>query len=227
MRRIAAILRRLAAAVVPGGRSHRTIFERVHRRNEWGSPESASGPGSTAERGAALKPPLLALLRELEVRRLIDAPCGDFNWISDVADAVEEYVGVDVVSELIAQNRRRHAASGRTFLCLDIVRDPLPSGDLILCRDCLVHFSFADVRAAMARFAASGTPLLLTTTFVGRDRNVDIPTGSWRPLNLERPPFDFPPPLRLVDEQCVHSGGIYRDKRLALWETRAVAHRMR
>jgi hypothetical protein len=57
----------------------------------------------------------------------------------------------------------------------------------------------------------------LTTTFVDHADNVDIVTGEWRPLNLERAPFGFPPPHRTIDEKCLHSGGIYADKRLALW----------
>jgi hypothetical protein len=32
------------------------------------------------------------------------------------------------------------------------------------------------------------------------------------------PPFAFPAPLAVIDERCTHSGGIYRDKRLGLWE---------
>ena len=227
MTTIRGVWRRFRVLRVPGASGHRRIFARIHRRNAWASPESVSGPGSTRDRGAALTPPLLALLRELGVRRLVDAPCGDFNWIGEVADSVAEYVGIDVVPELIAENRLRHAADNRTFLCLDIARDPLPRGDLILCRDCLVHFCFADARAALANLAASGTPLLLTTTFVEREHNVDVRTGSWRPLNLERAPFGFPPPLRLVDEQCLVSSGTYRDKRLGLWEIGSLPLRTR
>jgi hypothetical protein len=37
-------------------------------------------------------------------------------------------------------------------------------------------------------------------------------------LNLEAAPFCFPAPLALIDERCTHSEGIYRDKRLGLWE---------
>ena len=218
LKRLRELARRLRALSLLFPRDHRTVFGRIYRRNTWGSPESLSGAGSTRDRGDAITPALLALLRELGVRRLVDAPCGDFNWIAEVADAVDEYVGVDVVPELIAYNLRRHAGPKRAFLCLDLVRDALPSGDLVLCRDCLVHFSFADIRRALAVVVASGSPLLLATTFVDRAANVDIPTGSWRPLNLEAPPFDFPPPLRLVDEQCLAEGGIYRDKRLGLWE---------
>jgi hypothetical protein len=96
--------------------------------------------------------------------------------------------------------------------------------DVILCRDCLVHFAFDDVRAALRNFARSGAGWLLTTTFVDRQReNVDIETGGWRPLNLELPPFNFPAPERVIDERCLHSGGIYVDKRLALWRLEELA----
>ena len=44
----------------------------------------------------------------------------------------------------------------RVFLRLDLTRDPLPDGDLILCRDCLVHLPFEDVRRAVRNFKRSG-----------------------------------------------------------------------
>jgi hypothetical protein len=48
-------------------------------------------------------------------------------------------------------------------------------------------------------------------------KSADIQTGGWRQLNLERAPFNFPSPGRMIDEKCWHTGGIYSDKRLALW----------
>jgi hypothetical protein len=157
-------------------------------------------------------------LKRLEVRALLDAPCGDFNWAAPVAAAVESYVGVDVVPELIAANIQSAGTQPR-FLCADLTRDRLPPADLILCRDCLVHFSFADIRAALRNFRRSGATWLLTTTFIDPNRrNEDIGSGGWRALNLELPPFRFPPPSALIDEHCEHTGGIYRDKRLGLWK---------
>jgi len=40
----------------------------------------------------------------------------------------------------------------------------------------------------------SGSAYLLVTTFPDRKENVDIITGNWRPLNMEKPPFNFPRP---------------------------------
>jgi hypothetical protein len=94
---------------------------------------------------------------------------------------------------------------------------------VILCRDGLVHFSFREIRAALRNFRRSGAEHLLATTFVDTARNVDIRTGGgWRALNLQAPPFSFPPPLELVDERCTRCGGRYRDKRLGLWRIDAL-----
>ena len=201
----------------------RAVFTRVYRRNVWGNAESVSGAGSTARRGEAFRADLIDLLRRLDTRVLLDAPCGDFNWIGEVADAVPRYVGVDVVPELIERVRAAHGSERRTFIRADLARDPLPRADVILCRDGLVHFSFAEIRAALRNFKRSGAEYLLATTFVDTARNVDIRTGGgWRDLNLREPPFSFPPPLELIDERCTDYGGRYRGKRLGLWRLDAL-----
>ena len=203
-------------------RTHSELFSRIYRKDRWRVGDSASGRGSTRERGAMFAPAVAELLSDLRIRTLLDAPCGDFNWAGLLADAVEAYIGVDVVADLIARNSRQYGGGNRTFVVADLTRDPLPRSDLVLCRDCLVHFPFADIWATLANFKRSGAEYLLTTTFTGRTANRDIRLGRWRPLNLEAAPFHFPPPLAVVDEQCTHSGGIYRDKRLALWRMEAV-----
>jgi len=90
----------------------------------------------------------------------------------------------------------------------------------VLCRDALVHFSFADIAAAIRNFKRSGSLHLLTTTFIDVEQNADVETGSWRRINLERPPFSFPPPMVQLDEKCPRAGG--EGKRLALWRLDAL-----
>ena len=212
---IRSALRLLDQIVRP--RDHAAIFSRIYHQNAWGSGESISGPGSTRHRTAAFVDDLVAALRQFDVRSLLDAPCGDFNWAAPVADAVDLYVGADVVPELVAANQARHASPRRAFVRLDLTRDALPATDAVLCRDCLVHFSFADVWAALANIQASGARYLIATTFVDRTYNLDALTGSWRTLNLQAPPFAFAAPLLIIDEQCTGWDGQYRDKRLAVW----------
>jgi hypothetical protein len=213
---------RLRRAVGALRGNHAAIFTRIHRHNVWNEPETPSGPGSTEARAADFRAELIALLARLGTSVLLDAPCGDGNWIGPVAAAVPRYLGVDVVPELVAACRARNAAPGREFLLADLTRDRLPPADVVLCRDCLVHFSDHDVRTALANLRRSGARWLLTTSFVEHADNPPIRTGGWRPLNLERPPFSLPRPVEVVDERCTHSGGRYRDKRLALWPMEAL-----
>lgn len=199
-------------------RKMRRVFSAIHAANAWGDSESSSGPGSSRDRAASFLADLITLVQTLKGATLLDAPCGDFNWAEPLADSVDRYIGVDVVPALIKANRQRWASSRRQFLCRDMVRQQLPSADVVLCRDALVHLSERDIFAALRNFGRTGAEYLIATTFLGDHRgNPDIATGGWRPLNLQRPPFSFPAPLQLVDEQCHHSGGIYADKRLALW----------
>jgi len=193
-------------------------FRHLYQHNLWGDPESVSGPGSGLLRTEAFRDHIAGLLSDLGAKSLLDAGCGDFNWMRAVSLPIERYVGIDVVPELIREVRQRYADGQRTFIHGDIVRDDLERVDVILCRDCLVHFSFADAIAAVRNFKRSGSRYLLTTSFIAFGEKVDIETGGWRRLNLERPPFDFPPPEKTIDEKCLHTGGIYADKRLALWQ---------
>lgn len=215
---VSRVLRRLAARVRSSSDAQQAIFTTIFRANAWGNGESVSGPGSTEARGADFRRELIALLDDRNVRSILDAPCGDFNWMRHMlAHRDLLYTGVDIVEALIARNATVHGTATRRFLCTDMARSELPAADLVICRDGLVHLSFADARAAIRNFRRTGSRYLLATTFVSRSRNRDVPTGGWRVLNLERAPFDFPAPLALIDERCTHSGGIYRDKRLGLW----------
>src|SRR5439155_6154197 len=113
---------------------------------------------------------------------ILDAPCGDFFWMNKVELGVENYVGGDIVKELIEVNEVNHGGQNRRFIVLDLIRDRPPRADLVLCRDALVHFSFRDIDRAIQNLKESGSTFLLTTTFTNVTKSVDILTGDWRPL---------------------------------------------
>src|SRR5208283_4999775 len=101
----------------------------------------------------------------------------------------------------------KYATQKVSFRYINLLSDQMPTVDLVLCRDCLVHFSFLDIFTAIENIIRSGSKYLMTTTYynIGR-RNVDILTGEWRPINLQLPPFNFPIPIALIDEQCTEKG---------------------
>ena len=193
-------------------------FRRIHDTNLWGAPASTSGLGSEIDATAVLRSELPRLLEKLGVRSLLDAPCGDAGWINQ-ADLRMRYVGVDIVLALIESLQRR-AANGDIrgeYHLADITGDTLPRCDAILCRDALVHLSFANIERAVANFRASGATWLIATTFPEWQINRDCEDGDWRALNFERPPFGWRPPFELLNENCTEAGGGWRDKSLGVW----------
>ena len=140
------------------------VFSEIYRTNAWRDPESVSGRGSTLARTTVITSQLPVLLQELNADSLIDAACGDFNWMRYVDLGSIKYIGVDIVSALIARNRQLYQTDQRTFAVQDITKDRLPDADVILCRDCLIHLSFKSIKAAISNFKkTSATHLLFTT----------------------------------------------------------------
>ncbi len=209
--------RRLLLSLTPRG-SVRRKFSEIYRQNVFGGVESRSGGGSSMAQTETIRRVLPSLLRELGVKTMIDAPCGDFFWMQHADLGIERYIGIDIVEELIARDQQQFGSESRQFLCLDIIENVPPAADLILCRDCLVHLDFRQASRVLQNFRRSGARYLLTTTFTGRSRNVDLVGKEiWRTLNLERPPFNLPRPLRLINERCTEGDGGYADKSLGLW----------
>jgi SAM-dependent methyltransferase len=194
------------------------MFAKYHPAELLRREESPSGPGSSSAQTATLRRVLPDLLQTLGVRSLLDAGCGDFNWMRQVELNLEQYFGVDIVDDLIARNRQRYGRPQREFLCLDLAWVDLPHADAVLCRDTLVHYSLADAQAILRNLKRTDARYLLATTFPPRGANEDIAIGGWRPLDMEAAPFNFPRPVHLILENCTEMGGRYSDKSLAVWE---------
>ncbi|HCV97955.1 MAG TPA: hypothetical protein DGJ56_01535 [Verrucomicrobiales bacterium] len=190
-------------------------FKYIYETNHWDEAESVSGPGSTLEETEPIRRELPALLAELGASSLLDLPCGDFHWMQHTDLSGVRYIGGDLVGDLIERNRAKYASDGVEFKKIDLVNNTLPAVDVILCRDCLVHLSFADAQAALSNIARSGAGWLLATSFPSVTRNDDIVTGQWRPINLTLPPFNLPEPEQVIGENCTESE--FADKNLSLW----------
>ncbi len=200
-------------------------FRRAWKENHWSGEESRSGPGSSLDQTATIRRLIPPLLESIGARSVLDLPCGEARWIETIDWSAVSYTGGDLLPELVAANRAR--TGGRvTFVRLDLTRSPLPAADLLLCRDCLVHLSFADIDRAIANVRRAPIRWLLTTTFPDQADNVDVATGDWRPINLERPPFDFPAPTRVLLEGCTEGAGRFADKSLALWPVAGLPDRL-
>lgn len=193
-------------------------FSQIYFKNIFRGKVSRSGSGSDMVQTAEIRRVLPKLIQEYGIRSFMDAPCGDLHWMKDTELNVEHYIGVDIVEPLIEKNRKEFGKEGTSFLCMDLATDELPQADIIFCRDCLVHLTYDEIRKVIANFKRSKSTYLLTTTFTDRMVNVDLVLKNiWRPLNLEMAPFNFPKPLKLINEKCSEDNNQYTDKSLGLW----------
>ncbi|WP_291137371.1 class I SAM-dependent methyltransferase [Flavobacterium sp. UBA7663] len=194
------------------------VFTDIYKNNHWKSAESISGEGSEIKQTKNLIKELNDLFEEKSVKSVLDLPCGDFNWMRKVDLSKIEYIGGDIVKELIEENTLKYKKENINFKVLNLISDSLPKCDIILVRDCFVHLSYADINKALKNIKSSGCKYILTTTYINHHVNYDIITGDWRPLNLQDVPFNFPTPLKIIIENSTEGNGQYKDKSMALWE---------
>lgn len=179
-----------------------SAFSLIYNKRWWDAGgESASGPGSTLQFTQPFRIQFQDFLSRRKIRTLLDAPCGDWNWMKEVQFPENmNYVGGDIVPQIIERLRGTYRRGDRNFILLDITRDDLPEADLWLCRDCLAHLSYADVRKALENFARSKIPYALVSNYIQRDANVDIASGGFRALDLRLAPFYLPEPAIKIND---------------------------
>jgi hypothetical protein len=194
------------------------VFLDIYKNNKWGGKDSISGRGSDIHQTKSIAKELPTVFNNFNISTMLDIPCGDFHWMKDVDLSNVNYIGSDIVSELVEKNSTQYKRDGLSFQKLNLIKDKLPKVDLIFCRDCLVHLSFEDIFNALRNICDSHSEYLLTTTFSKRSHNKDIATGNWRTLNLESTPFTLPKPLKIINEGCTEGDGSYADKALGLWK---------
>lgn len=192
-------------------------FKYIYDNNHWGGSASKSGQGSDRNQVSKIIKELPELIKEYNLQSILDIPCGDFNWMKSLDLSGVKYTGADIVDEIVEVNNTNYSGEDKNFVKLNIIDNSLPKYDLILCRDCFVHFSNDDIIKSIKNIKASKSKYLLTTTFTNCRSNEDIVTGDWRVLNLTEPPFCFPNPLHTIVEECTECNNKYRDKSLGLW----------
>lgn len=208
------------------------FFSGVYQKNLWGSGQSRSGQGSELAWTGDLVTALPVLLRTLGVRRLLDVPCGDFHWMQAIDLQGVEYIGGDIVPQIVEANQQQYGSRSRCFVELDVVADVLPSADMIFVRDCFIHFSNALVLEALRNIARSDIRYVCVTHDLNAARypngqNIELERTQagvnfeYRPIHFELPPYSFPPPIAVVKDgnHWAEGAGV---KTMAVWDAETI-----
>ena len=139
-------------------------------------------------------------LEKHNITSMIDAPCGDYSWMS-VTDlpSIQEYVGGDIVEFLIKANQEKYP--NHKFKQIDLTQDILPNVDLLFCRDCLLHLSFEDIDKVFKNISRSNIKyVLLSNWYEDAENSRNIQTGEARYLNFLESPFNFTQPIDSITD---------------------------
>lgn len=193
------------------------VFSTIYKTNYWCGPKSRSGNGSSLVTTKIVRDELSNLCKSLGIKTVLDIGCGDFYWMRTVDLHGAEYIGVDIVPEMIKKNCEIYADAKHTFLCLNSAEDSLPKADLVICRDVLMHLNFSTVYNVLQKIKESGSKYALMTTHLSTTRNENIVCGRHCPYKLTIAPFNLPEPIVLIEELCAEEFARKQRKALGLW----------
>jgi hypothetical protein len=176
---------------------------------------SVNGPGSSLDCTTGLVQELPGLLKRYGITSILDAPCGDWNWMQHVnLGGGIMYLGWDVDLVQIQRNRERFGSPhprikmpGPTqwdemdfrerAACVWFYAENLltttkiPTMDAILCRDFLAHLPTEHIISVLARFKASGTKYLLASTYPGAQNDFEYHPEHFAWLGYCERPHDL------------------------------------
>lgn len=188
------------------------IFHNKIFGGHWPGGTTQCGRGSSMDATQNLRNELPGFLERHQITSMVDAPCGDFSWMSTVQfPSGFKYIGSDIVTEMVNNNREKY--NGIEFTELDITKDPIPDVDVFFCRDCLIHLKIEDVWKVIDNLARSNVKYVMLTNYIGMKENYDIVnTGDYRWIDMTLPPYNLPLPIDYIEDSSPTD-----PRRMALW----------
>jgi SAM-dependent methyltransferase len=206
---------------------YKDIFSSIYENYGFGSTESRSGPGSTLSETEKLRKKIVDLVKNYDIKSVLDIPCGDFNWMKEIVDNFYYYTGGDIVDKCIISNNENYSRYNINFINFDLLKDKFPKNDLLIVRDVIGHFPIQDGLEIVKNIINSDCKYLLTTTWYNinddnyfkHHKNKIVDYGRFYPVNLMSNPFNFPKPIEVIEEDVfVDNYDIGVRKVLAFWK---------
>ncbi|MCH9617434.1 MAG: hypothetical protein SP4CHLAM5_07230 [Chlamydiia bacterium] len=180
-----------------------TVFTNIYKNKLFprGYPETVSGKGSMIAYTTKVREALPTLIKEYDIKTILDLPSGDFNWMKEVNLTGISYHGGDIVKEIIDNNIAKYQTTNIDFSYMNAVSSKIDKYDLIICRDLLLHLSNANIHKVIDNIRQSGSKYALISTYSKIDKVTEIQDGHCRPVNLALPFYGTGEPLFYIDEE--------------------------
>lgn len=164
------------------------IFDRIYKFHYWGR---GSGTGAVYE----LNKPFVNFVNDYlkehkkDIKTVVEIGCGDWQLSSHFDLENIQYIGCEVSEFMFNKLSNKHTGDNIRFEKLDAVSDPLPEGDILICKDVLQHLCNEDVLKILKKMESYKYVILVNDYYDTKRINKNIRNGSWRALDFSKPPF--------------------------------------
>ena len=168
----------------------------VHSNNISNEIVSVSGPGSNLNKGAFVKINFFKkIIKDLKIKSILDMACGDFLWMNKIIDQANiDYLGIDIVKELINENKSKYKKRKIKFKSYDIVNySTKKKFDLIIIKDLLIHLKNSDILKIIDNLRNMNFKYLALSSSTIK-QNKDVIIGQHRQVNLLKEPYNLKKP---------------------------------
>jgi hypothetical protein len=158
-----------------------------------GKIETYSGPGSLLENTDQFVESLSKFIKDFNIKSIIDAPCGDFNFMSKVDLTDINYLGLDISKNAIEKCNKKNNNPNIQFKVADITSEQIPYADLIIIKDLFLHLCFSDITKILNNVKLSGCKYFAVSRYNhGNITNKDQNSGlGCRAIEITNEPFNF------------------------------------
>jgi hypothetical protein len=178
------------------------IFTDIYKNDKWsmGQNDSKSGLGSSMEYTESIMKSLIQVVKNNNIRSLIDTSCGDWYWMKTIRKQLKcKYVGIDIVNDIVQSNTVQYSDDNTIFIhgdFLNILKTATDKSiDLILCRHTCEHLPTEYILEFIKEAKRTSKYLLLTTKTTDAvspvNTDVVLTTTPYRPINLHLPPYSL------------------------------------
>lgn len=179
------------------------IFDKIYENSYWGK---GSGGGSSPEATQPYKIFLEDFIRQHNIESIIDLGCGDWQFSQFLDFGSATYIGTDTSKNVITSNQQSFSRTGVSFVNLPKNYNELPTADLLVCKDVLMHLSTKEVQDILSilpsyKYAlitndipcvsSFGEILLMLRRPFFPVNNKEIKTGDYRTLDPTQHPYNL------------------------------------
>ncbi len=184
---------------------NKIIFNSIYKSNYWNkskefnsNKQSLSGPGSIPNsiQTNNLIFELGEFIKKNNIKKILDAPCGDCAWIKKIFNTNIEYTGIDIVEDLINLNSIKFKSYKNVkFYCKDLTENnEFNNFDFVLLRDFFIHLPLETINKILINLRMSNCKYFAFNNYESVQLNKQISTGQHRKINILHRPFYFDKP---------------------------------